>query len=99
MSEFSENEYEEPEEDTDPTIRELRAEILRLEAQLDQLAAGVRERAAETAAILAQLADLERRLADLERRRRRDMRLLRITWVFIFATLAMTAFNYFSQVK
>jgi len=65
-----------PSDETDPEIRQLRAEILRLEAQLDQLAASVREQAAESARLNAVLADLESRIRRLEARRRFDHRVL-----------------------
>jgi septal ring factor EnvC (AmiA/AmiB activator) len=79
-------------EDTDPTVRELRAEIIRLEAQLDQLSASVRERAAETAVIQAQIADLEVRLARLEARRKRDLLFLRVTWVMIVLSIVLSVY-------
>jgi uncharacterized protein involved in exopolysaccharide biosynthesis len=76
-------------EDTDPIIRELRTEIVRLEAQLDQLTASVRERAEEAAVIQAQLVELERRVARLEARRRRDERLIVVAWLLVGASLAL----------
>ena len=90
MSHFNDD-FDGPDEseDTDPTIRDLRAQIVRLEAQLDQLTASVRERAEEAAAIQAQLADLERRVSRLEARRRRDERLIVIAWFMVGASLAL----------
>ncbi len=95
MNEYD-DEFDGPDgsEDTDPVIRELRAEIVRLEAQLDQLAASVRERAAEAAVISAQIADLEIRVARLESRRKRDMLFLRVTWVMIALSIAMSVYSY-----
>ena len=95
MSRFD-DEYDSPDEseDTDPIIRELRAEIIRLEAQLDQLAASVRERAEEMAIISAQLAELQLQVARLEARRRRDERLLVVAWVLACASIGLTACTY-----
>ncbi len=86
-------------EDTEPMIRELRAEIVRLEAQLDQLSASARERAEESAVIAAQLADLQTRVARLEARRKRDMLFMRVTWVFIVGSLSLTAYTLYSQLS
>ena len=63
MSRYNDD-FEGPDEseDTDPTIRELRTEIIRLEAQLDQLTASLREQSAESALIRAQLVELEARI-------------------------------------
>ena len=98
MSQFDDD-YDGPDEseETDPVIRELRAQIVRLEAQLDQLAASVRERAAEAAVISAQIADLEIRVARLEARRQRDLLFLRITWVMIVLSIAMSAYSYIAH--
>jgi septal ring factor EnvC (AmiA/AmiB activator) len=76
-------------EDTDPIIRDLRAQIVRLEAQLDQLTASVRERAEEAAVIQAQLTELEQRVARLEARRRRDEWLIVFAWLVVGASLAL----------
>jgi uncharacterized protein involved in exopolysaccharide biosynthesis len=81
-------------EDTEPVIRELRAEIIRLEAQLDQLTARVRERAAETAIIQAKLAELELRVARLEARRRRDVRLILLAWLLMALSMALSVYAY-----
>ncbi len=81
-------------EDTDPLIRELRAEIIRLEAQLDQLQASVRERAEEAVEIRAKLADLDRTLERLKPRRRRDEKLLVLAWVMVVLSLAMSLYTY-----
>ena len=95
MSRFNDDyESSDGSEDTDATVRELRTEIIRLEAQLDQLTASVRERTAESALIQARLTDLELRVAHLESRRRRDARLLRLTWVLIFLSLALWGYSY-----
>lgn len=93
MSRYDDD-YDSPDEseDTDPEIRELRAEIIRLEAQLDQLTAGARERAAELAVIQAQVEELKRYVARLEARRRRDLAFLRLTWVMIVLSLALSLY-------
>jgi septal ring factor EnvC (AmiA/AmiB activator) len=93
MSRYDDD-YDGPDESerTDPVVRGLRAEIVRLEAQLDQLSASVRERAAESARIQAKLVELEARLARLEARRRRDARLVRATSVLFFASFALWLF-------
>lgn len=98
MSRFDDD-YDSPDEseDTDPVIRELRAEIIRLEAQLDQLTANVRERVEKTAIIQAQLAELEVRIARLEARRRRDEKLLVVAWVIAGAALALSVYTYFTM--
>lgn len=77
-----------PSDESDPEMRALRAEILRLEAQLDQLAAAVREQAEESAELHAMLADLEERIRTLEARRRFDHRVL--IWL---VPLVWTAFG------
>lgn len=79
-------------EDTDPTISELRVEIIRLEARLDQLTASARERTEEAAIIQAHLTDLEIRVARLEARRRRDLLFLRVTWVMIVLSIALSVY-------
>ena len=94
--EYEHDDYARPEE-TDPVIRELRAENIRLEAQLDQLAAGVRERAEESALISAQIAELQRAVERLRQRQRRDARLLVLAWVMVVASLAMSLFTYLTM--
>ncbi len=90
MSQFDDDyEGSDGSEDTDPMIRELRTEILRLEAQLDQLSASVRERAEESALIQAKLAVLELRIARLEAGRRQDARIVRLTWWFVSSSLGL----------
>src|SRR3954469_2991978 len=91
MSRFDDD-YDGPDEseDTDPVIRELRAEIIRLEAQLDQLTASVRERVEEMAIISAQIAELHLQVAQLKARRRRDERLLVAAWVLACASFGLT---------
>ena len=84
-------------EDTDPTIRELRTEIIRLEAQLDQLTASLREQSAESALIRAQLVELEARVVRLEARRKRDEMLLVLAWLMVVAALALSLYSYFTQ--
>jgi septal ring factor EnvC (AmiA/AmiB activator) len=79
-------------EDTDPTIRELRAEIVRLEAQLDQLAASVRERTEEFAVLQAQLMELQAHVTRLEARRRRDEQLLTLLFALAVLSLATTIY-------
>jgi septal ring factor EnvC (AmiA/AmiB activator) len=90
------DDYDSPDESegTDPIIRELRTEIIRLEAQLDQLTASIRERAEEAAVLQAQLVELEMRVERLEARRRRDERLLVLAWAFVVASLAMSVYTY-----
>lgn len=83
-------------EDTDPTSRELRTEIVRLEAQLDQLAANVRERIADAAVIQVQLATLEQRIVALEARRRRDARLILVAWIMMLLSLVLSLYTYFT---
>ena len=90
------DEYSES-EDTDPMIRELRSEIVRLEAQLDQLTASVRERAAETAEIRVRLTELEEALTRLEARRRRDEKLIILAWVMVAASLALSVYTYLTM--
>ena len=92
------DEYDSPDEseDTDPVIRELRLEIVRMEAQLDQLMASVRERAEEAAEIRAKLAELEQALDRLIVRRRRDERLLVLAWLMVVVSLAMSLYTYFT---
>ena len=84
------DEFDSPDgsEDTDPIVRELRIEIIRLEAQLDQLQASVRERTVEAAEIRTKLAELEILFEQLKARRRHDEKLLRFL-VFI-AVLSLT---------
>jgi septal ring factor EnvC (AmiA/AmiB activator) len=82
-------------EETDPVVRELRAEIIRLEAQLDQLLAGVRERERESAEIRAKLAELEEGLERLKARRRRDEKILFVLWVLMMFSLGMSLYTYF----
>ena len=98
MSRFDDD-YDSPDEseDTDPVIRELRAEIIRLEAQLDQLTASVRERAEEAAIIQVQLAALEMRIARLEERRQRDEKLLLVAWTVALASLALSVYTYLTM--
>ena len=99
MSQYD-DEYERPDEseETDPIVRQLRLQIVRLEAQLDQLLASVRERAEEAAEIRVRLAELEEALDRLIARRRRDERLLLLAWVIAVSSLAMTLlFAYFGR--
>lgn len=81
-----------PSDETDPEVRHLRAEILRLDAQLDQLAAAVREQRAESAELHAMLAELEERIRLLEAHRRLDRRVLvwlvPLVWATCGASLA-----------
>ena len=93
------DEYDSPDEseDTDPVIRELRTEIVRLEAQLDQLLASVRERAEEEAEIRARLAELEQAIDRLKARRQRDERLLVLAWLMVVLSLAMSLYTYFTS--
>jgi septal ring factor EnvC (AmiA/AmiB activator) len=95
MSRFD-DEYDSPDEseETDPIVRELRAEIIRLEAQLDQLTASVREQTAEAAVIQVQLVELERRVAQLEARRRRDAQFLVLAWVMLGASFGLWLYTY-----
>ena len=97
MSRYDDD-YDGPDEseDTDPIIRELRLEIVRLEAQLDQLLASVRERAEEAAEIRVRLAELEEALNHLQARRRRDERLLVLAWVVAVLSAAATFYTMFN---
>jgi septal ring factor EnvC (AmiA/AmiB activator) len=81
-------------EETDPIIRELRSEIVRLEAQIDQLAASMRERAEEQAAIRAKLLELEQAIARLEARRRRDVWLIWLAWALMLISLTTSVYTY-----
>lgn len=98
MSRFDDD-YDSPDEseDTDPIIRELRTEIIRLEAHLDQLTASARERAEENALIQAQLVTLEARIVRLEARRRRDERLLVVAWVIAVASFVLSVYTYLTM--
>ena len=95
MSRFD-DEYDSPDEseDTDPLVRELRTEIIRLEAQLDQLTANVRERAEEAAILQVQLAALKLRVARLEARRQRDEKLLVAACLLVVLSLALSVYAY-----
>jgi uncharacterized protein involved in exopolysaccharide biosynthesis len=95
MSRFDDN-YDSPDEseDTDPIIRELRTEIIRLEAQLDQLTASVRERAEEAVIIRVQLAELEARLTQLEARCRRDALFLTLAWLMVSTSFGLWLYRY-----
>ena len=97
MSEYDDGEggFDES-EGTDATVRELRAEVIRLESQLDQLAASVRDREREAAAIRARAAELEEGLRLLKAGLRRDQRLLLATWVMVLASLALSLYTYFT---
>src|SRR5207237_951903 len=72
------NDEFDPPDETDPLVRELRTEILRLQAQLDQIQAATRAWAAEQEAVRAEMETLHRRMTELEARRRRHERRL---WV------------------
>jgi septal ring factor EnvC (AmiA/AmiB activator) len=98
MSQFGDGyDGSEGSEDTDPTVRNLRAQIVRFEAQLDQLTAGVRDRAEESARIKAKLAELELRIERLEARRRRDARLMLASWVMMLLSTAMSVYAFLSS--
>ncbi|QJW96145.1 hypothetical protein [Frigoriglobus tundricola] len=84
-------------EETDPIVRELRTEIIRLEAQLDQLQASVRERATEAAEIRAKLAELEFLLERLKAHRRRDEKLLRLLVFVTVLSLTMCFYTYLAM--
>ena len=88
------DEYDSPDEseDTDPLIRGLRAEIIRLEAQLDQVQASVRERAEEAAEIRVRLAELERAIDRLKARCRRDEKLLFLAWLMAILSMAISLY-------
>jgi len=68
-------------DDTEPIIRELRTEMVRLQAQIDQLAAAAQDRATEIAELRARLTELESRLDAIKLRYRRDLKM----WVWIAA--------------
>lgn len=95
MSRFDDG-YESPDgsEDTDPLVRELRTEIVRLEAQLDQLSAGLREQTAEYALLRNQLVELQRRVEALRRSRRRDAKLVLLAWALAVASVAFSLYVY-----
>lgn len=97
MSRYDDYDSPDESEGTDPVIRELRAEIIRLEAQLDQVAANVRERTEEAAILEAQLVELEMRVERLEARRRRDEKLLVLAWLMVGASLAMSVYTYLTM--
>lgn len=84
-------------EETDPVIRELRAEIIRLEAQLDQLMASVRERAQESVEIRTKLVELEEGLELLKARRRRDEKFLVFLGVLMLISMSMSIYSYFAN--
>jgi septal ring factor EnvC (AmiA/AmiB activator) len=98
MSRYDDD-YDAPDEseDTDPVIRELRTEIIRLEAQLDQLRASVRENTEEMAEIRAQLAEMERILERLKARRRRDEKLVLAACVLAILSTVFALFNAFAN--
>ena len=99
MSRFddeSENDFNSP-EDTDPTARELRTEIVRLEAKLDQLTASARERAAEFVAISVRAAELETALSAARDRQQRDTKLLLLAWLMVAASLGLSLYTYFTS--
>ena len=73
--------------ETDPVMRELRIEMVRLQAQIDQLAASARERAAEIAELRIRLTDLELRVNSLRTRHRRTLQL----WICIAAMYGAAA--------
>lgn len=83
-------------EETDPAIRELRAEVIRLQAQLDQLAASLRQREQEAAEIRLKLAELESALDRLLARRRRDEKALVGLWVLVLASLGASLYALFT---
>jgi septal ring factor EnvC (AmiA/AmiB activator) len=97
MSRYDDD-YDGPDEseETDPIIRELRTEIIRLEAQLDQLRASIRESTAEMAEIRAKIADMEALLERLKARRRRDEKLLLLAWFMVIVSLAISLYTYFT---
>jgi hypothetical protein len=82
-------------EDTDPVVRELRTEIVRLESQLDQLLASVRERTRESVEIRAKLAELQEGLERLKARRRRDEKILFFLSVLMMLSLGMSLYTFF----
>jgi predicted RNase H-like nuclease (RuvC/YqgF family) len=60
--------------DSDPVVRELKTEMVRLQAQIDQLAAAARERAAEIADLRVRLTELELRFEVIKARHRKDLK-------------------------
>jgi chromosome segregation ATPase len=84
-------------EETDPVIRELRTEVVRLRAQLDQLAANLREREREAAGIRATLAELEEAVERLKARRQRDDRILVVLAILTLGSLALSLTTYFTM--
>ncbi len=98
MSRYDDD-YDGPDEseDTDPIIRELRTEIIRLEAQLDQLRASVRESTEEVAEIRAQLAEMELILERLKARRRRDEKLVLVACLLAILSTGCAMFYAFAN--
>lgn len=77
---------EEPNE-TDPAIRVLHLEMVRLQAQIDQLTASAWERAREIEEMNLRLAELIARVNDLKNRQRMHARL----WIWIAALFGAVA--------
>src|SRR5262245_22923811 len=97
MSRYDDD-YDGPDEseDTDPLIRELRSEIIRLEAQLDQLRASVRESTEEMAEIRARVAEMEQILNRLKARRRRDEKLVLAACILAILSTVFAVFTAFA---
>jgi prefoldin subunit 5 len=98
MSQYDDenSDFEGP-EGTDPLIRELEMEVVRLRAHLDQLAASVREREREAAEIRPRLAELEAALDRLLARRRRDEKALIFLCALTFVSLAVSLYSLFTM--
>jgi hypothetical protein len=83
--------FDEPSE-TDPVMRDLEIEMVRLQAQIDQLSASARERAEEIAELRIRLIALEQRVDALKMRYRKNVRL----WIWIAAMYGAAAGMVFS---
>jgi peptidoglycan hydrolase CwlO-like protein len=78
--------------ETDPVMRDLEIEMVRLQAQIDQLSASARERAEEIAELHVRLIALEQRVDALKMRYRKNVRL----WIWIAAMYGVAAGMVFS---
>jgi hypothetical protein len=78
-------------DETEPIIRELRAELLRLEAQLDQILAGEREHGEDVAKLETEMRDLQGRMGAIRARYQRDARRWGWTGFFYGITIGLWA--------
>ena len=79
--------------DSDPMMRDLQLEMVRLQAQIDQLSASQRERAAEIAELHVRLNELEHRVESLRMRYRKNVRLW-IAIALMYGAAAGMLFSY-----